>query len=73
MPSYILLEEGPQCDENIEWQCLDKSGCVDRRRRCDGYEDCSDGSDENEDLCYNCKQTSNITFAISVDILRGVT
>ena len=44
-----------QCDQDSEWQCVDQQSCIDKRRRCDGYGDCADLSDEDEQLCYNCK------------------
>ena len=42
-----------QCDQESEWQCLDGKSCIDKRRRCDGYSDCLDLSDEDEQLCFN--------------------
>ena len=32
----------------LEWQfqCADRKRCIDKRRRCDGYNDCLDHSDE---------------------------
>ena len=32
----------------LEWQfqCADRKRCIDKRRRCDGYNDCLDKSDE---------------------------
>ena len=34
--------------ECLEWQfqCGDKTRCIDKRRLCDGYNDCADSSDE---------------------------
>ena len=51
----ILVDVPGQCDQDSEWQCVDQQSCIDKRRRCDGYGDCADLSDEDEQLCYNCK------------------
>ena len=61
-----------QCNQDSEWQCVDQRSFIDKRRRCDGYGDCADLSDEDEQLCYNCKllitidsiasQTYNLPF-----------
>ncbi len=39
------------CDSHTEWQCADRRSCIDVRRRCDGYPDCADLSDEDADMC----------------------
>ena len=51
----ILANNTGRCDHESEWQCLDQQSCIDARRRCDGYGDCADLSDEDEDLCTNGK------------------
>ena len=48
-----FLDVPGQCSEESEWQCLDKKSCIDKRRRCDGYGDCADLSDEDQQLCSN--------------------
>ena len=42
--------------ECLEWQfqCSDRKRCIDKRRMCDGYKDCSDNSDELE-----CREGKN--------------
>lgn len=39
------------CDSETDFVCNDGLACVDLRRRCDGYPDCSDSSDEDETMC----------------------
>ena len=36
------------CTGDWQFQCGDKRLCIDKRRRCDGYPDCYDESDERE-------------------------
>ena len=38
-------------DTSFQWECKDGSSCIDLRRRCDGYTDCADLSDEDLDMC----------------------
>ena len=38
------------CDAAIEFQCV-SGGCVNSTWVCDGESDCSDGSDEDAELC----------------------
>ncbi len=45
-----------QCEADTEWECSDHSRCIDVRRRCDGFPDCRDLSDEDEDLCRNSEE-----------------
>ena len=46
------------CDPVTEWKCADGRKCIDKRRRCDGYPDCADLSDEDQNICPN----RNFTF-----------
>ena len=57
--SCHTLDNPGSCDYESEWQCLDQRSCIDRRRRCDGYGDCADLSDEDEDLCANGELLNN--------------
>ena len=36
------------CGVLTQFACKDKKGCVDNDKKCDGYPDCDDGSDETE-------------------------
>ena len=44
---------GILCDPVTEWKCADGRKCIDKRRRCDGYPDCADVSDEDQNVCPN--------------------
>ena len=46
--SFILVE----CTADWQFQCNDKKKCIDKRRRCDGYAECADKSDEAD--CLDC-------------------
>ena len=36
------------CGVLTQFACKDNKGCVDVEKKCDGYNDCADGSDETE-------------------------
>lgn len=61
-----------KCKEN-EFQCQSDGSCIDAYKRCNGYDDCSDRSDENAALCnyietiddeYEGKVLLNISYRI---------
>merc|ERR1711971_606245 len=41
----------PDCDEVHDFQCKNNAQCIDINYVCDGQSHCSDGSDENRELC----------------------
>lgn len=40
-----------QCKTDTEFSCADKQQCISNLWRCDGDNDCEDGSDESKALC----------------------
>ena len=47
---YIYIDDSPLVPYEA-LQCTDGSGDVYRWYFCDGYNDCTDGEDEDEDIC----------------------
>ncbi|XP_072032689.1 uncharacterized protein [Amphiura filiformis] len=45
--------EAPTCPPD-EFFCADGETCISKDWACDGFEDCADGSDEDEDFCATC-------------------
>ena len=41
----------PDCDEVYDFQCQNNVECTDINNVCNGQSDCSDGSDERQELC----------------------
>lgn len=55
-PAAPTAPAGPLIDVSLvcgalQWQCDDKSACIQYYFRCDGYRDCNDGSDEHATAC----------------------
>lgn len=46
---YFLASTSTTCS-STEFECNDGE-CIDRRRLCDNYKDCQDGSDEDQRNC----------------------
>ena len=65
LKSFDAVVSG-QCSNETEWECLDQSRCIDVRRRCDGYQDCRDLSDENDQMCRDSKWERNVEILVPI-------
>ncbi|CAK9295992.1 unnamed protein product [Gordionus sp. m RMFG-2023] len=54
------IEDDPivKCNEN-GWMCQSKSQCIDKSKRCDGFINCQDASDE---ICYEIYDKDNTSY-----------
>ncbi|KAG1663179.1 Low-density lipoprotein receptor-related protein 2 [Nymphon striatum] len=48
--SFTFISDCRKCSSNF-FQCVKSNFCIPKRYLCDGYEDCSDGSDEEITKC----------------------
>ena len=54
----------PDCDEVYDFQCQNNVECTDINNVCNGQSECSDGSDEKQELCsiYSIQSLPNTIY-----------
>jgi hypothetical protein len=54
MSDFIYPADNKMCKKEFMKYCKNHQTCLHQNLFCDGYEQCEDGSDEDQEFCQHC-------------------